>query len=48
MKSRIQNSESRSQNDKAETALTDAVFLFFWILNSEFCFYEESQNGITL
>jgi hypothetical protein len=29
MKSRIQNPESRIQNEKAETAFTDSVFLFF-------------------
>src|SRR6266853_1727094 len=31
-----QESESRIQNNKAEATLTD--FLFFWILNSGFCF----------
>jgi hypothetical protein len=32
MKSGIQESESRIQNTKAETAFTDSVSLFFWIL----------------
>jgi hypothetical protein len=34
LKSRIQNSGVRIQNDRAETASTD--FLFFWLLASEF------------
>jgi two-component system chemotaxis response regulator CheY len=35
-KSRIQNPESKSQNNQAEAASTDFVFLFFWILDSSF------------
>jgi hypothetical protein len=34
----MQESESRSRNDKAETAFTDFLF-FFWLLNSAFLRY---------
>jgi hypothetical protein len=34
MKSRIQESESRIQNDMAEATSTD--FLFYWLLASKF------------
>jgi hypothetical protein len=32
MKSGVQESEFRIQNNEAETAFTDSVSLFFWIL----------------